>query len=236
MKNITKIKCLIGFAVLLFACNNPSKVAEENETEVVVNTTEYEPTEDDFYYPDIQPDLDTEQDVYIYTKEVEGFKHIYLSYFGKNIPVESIVIEEDNPAGMISREEAFTYNLPKETVSAVWIQRYHDAGSEYYVVAQEKDQYKLYRMGFFGESELQKFEINFKLLGKWIKEGKGYDYLVFTGTGVYTSEFPAKKPYTVLQKIVTLHNNPDEVFEIVKLSDNELQLKDSYGSVIRYSK
>lgn len=225
---------VILLACLTLACQQ-KKIADKDDATAELDSLH--PDSEDFSIDEVVPlDPYSNKDTFVYTREVEGFLYVHMIYKGKNIPIEAMVITQDQQSGIITEEEAFTYGLPEGTFSAVWFSRYHDGGTEFYALVNENKEINLYRIGYFGEDEKQKIKINHRLLGGWEKVGGNYEYMNFTGLGVSTDKFPVETSFEFDGKKMVIHRNPDEVFEVVSFSDKELQLRDSYQALIKYKR
>lgn len=225
---------LILVVSIVIACQQ-KQIVEPDKTSIVLDSLL--PDSEDFSIDEVVPfEPYSENDTFVYTREVEGFLYIHLIYLGKNIPIEAMVITQDQQSGIITQEEAFTYGLPEGTLSAVWFSRYHDGGTEFYALVEENKDINLYRIGYFGEAEKQKIKINHRLLGSWEKQGGNYEFLNFTGLGVSTDRYPMETSYEFDGRTFVVHRNPDEVFKIVKLTETEFHLVDNMNTLLKYSR
>jgi hypothetical protein len=76
--------------------------------------------------------------------------------------------------------------LPKNTVSAVVLERSPHAPSEYFSLVNNNGQYTLIRGSYFGGIEWQEYVINPELIGLWSSDSQKVMSLEFTGTRMMT--------------------------------------------------
>jgi hypothetical protein len=229
---------IFGFiiaAIALISCQTgtPPAQVELQDYEDSAYFDEHGFDEDEFYFPSLEPTFETDEKVFLFHFDVEGFRDIYLSYHGKYRLVERL--DEWGSFGFIEPNEAFTYNLPNSTVSAYWLTFYHDAPTHYMYVTRENGLYKLFRAGFYEELDLSHVQLEPKLMGLWIRDDRHDAFLRFESRLVWDdSGFP--RGYEFNDNVLRIYDNPDFVYTVLGLNKATMQLKDEFGYEYNYSR
>ncbi len=235
MRNSIFVFGLILATIVLLSCQTGNRTTPEAqpESDEAAYMDSYEYDEDGSFLPALEPSFETDEDVFLFHYDVEGFRDIYLSYYGKYRLVERL--DEWGGMGFIEPAEAFTYSLPQSTVSAYWITFHHDSPTHYLYVTRENGNYKLFRAGFYEEIDLEHVQLEPKLMGFWIRDDRHDNFLRFESRLVYDDNgFP--RGYEFSDNVLRIYDNPDFVCSVLDLGQTTMHLKDEFGYEYKYTR
>jgi hypothetical protein len=197
--------------VILTACNSTSEYANPSEKT-----------------PEVIDNAETKKELSVYLK-VEQFDEHNLRILLVEDNYERLVDELiDGFAEQINPDQFGQLDLPKNTISAVVLERSHHAPSEYFSLVNTDGKYTLIRGSYFGGIDWQEFVINPYLIGLWSSDTQKVMSLEFTGTRMMTDGLEGGSFYYLEGN--KLHVDMlGNFYTINSITANQLTITDPYG-------
>lgn len=168
--------------------------------------------------------------VYLAKDQVDNAEELLIIWYGEKRRIDRF---EDAELYEIPAREFSTYLFPSNTVSAFWATRHHDAPTEYYLVTQEGNEYRVFRK--FTDDWMPSSELYPLIIGYWTSEEAHIEWIEFNGFRMWDSEHSGGRPYMVEEGYrLIISDNPDEEFSILSISNEVLVIEDVMGNQYTY--